>query len=404
MTPQAKITQTSITVRGKRYARHVVTWYDEQKKRQRKTFASSAEADEEAKRVNKLLKSATERETIIRRRIGEDGTKLSSAVLRDAVDALAILKGMGSLVDAAGYFVKHARPDAGEKTIAECCDLFLKRCESEGLRPATLRSYRQQIERMARELGGSTKMNEITIHVFEPWLNKAAKSQGSRKSYLRHLGAFFNYAIARGFMVTNPTANLGSKGDKNIVRYLTPAEADLLLTTAANSAPELVPYIAIGLFAGLRPSEMHGENTEHPPLDWRHIYLAGDKPHIDIKPEQDKNRRGRRVDISKNLLLWLAPHVRDAGPVEYSRSRFQTLLKAARVAYSKDVMRHTFGTWHHAMHRHKGETAVQLGDTIETVTKHYVNDYVHQEDAAAFWAIVPKGDKAVIRFREQKAS
>ncbi len=360
MTQQAKSTETAVTVRGKRYPRFVVTWYDEQKKRQRKTFATKAEAEAEKKRVDHDLDIRAEREKIIRTRIGEDGTKLTADVLRDAVDAIATLKGHGKLTDAATYFMKYAKPDGGEKTIGECQALFLARCESEGLRPATVRSYRQQIERLVRDIGKATKMHAITLHVFEEWLSKAAKTQGTRKSYIRHLGAFFNYAIARGFMVDNPTAHLSAKGDKNIVRYWSPEESARVLSAATSTAPELVPYIAIGLFAGLRPSEMHGEQTEHPPLDWQDIHLNGDRPHIDVKPEQDKNRRGRRVDIAANLLKWLAPHVQDAGPIAYSRGRFEAVITAAGVRYSKDVMRHSFGTWHHAQHRHKGETAVQL--------------------------------------------
>lgn len=403
MTQQAKITTTTITVRGKAYSRHVVTWYDADKKRQRKTYSTATEAEAEAKRLNHEFKISGDREKIIRRRIGEDGTKLNAETLRDAVDALAILKNMGTLTDAARYFVKYAKPEGGEKTVEECRSLFLKRCEDEGLRPATIRSYSQQTQRLANDVKGK-KMHEITLHVFEEWLGKVSKSQGTRKSYLRHLGAFFNYAIARGYMVDNPTANLGAKSDKNIVHYLTPAEAVKMLTTACEHDPELVPYIAIGLFAGLRPSEMHGQNTDHGPLDWRNIHLTGDKPHIDLKPEQDKNRNGRRVDISKNLLAWLAPHAMERGEIEYSRPRFEAVVKKSGVQYRKDAMRHSFGTWHHAMHRHKGETAVQLGDTIETVTKHYVNDYVEQSDAVKFWAIAPKGEANVIELRQQKAS
>ncbi len=397
MTQQAKITKTTATVRGQSYTRYVVRWY-EGKKRQRKTFSTLAEAEAEAKRKDHDFKIAGDREKIIRKRIGEDGTKLTADALRDAVEALAVLKDYGSLTDAATYFMKYANPKGGEKTIEECRDLFLKRCETEGLRPATIRSYSQQTKRLCNDMKGM-KMHEITLHVFEEWLSKVSKSQGTRKSYLRHLGAFFNYAIARGYMVDNPTANLGAKSDKNIVHYLTPAEAHKMLVAAEDLHPELVPYIAIGLFAGVRPSEMHGQNTDHAPLDWQHIHLTGDKPHIDLKPEQDKNRNGRRVDISKNLLKWLLPYAQERGAIEYSRPRFEAIVKQAGIQYRKDAMRHSFGTWHHAMYHHKGETAVQLGDTIDTVTKHYVNDYVLQDDAAKFWGIKPNTKGKALRLR-----
>jgi hypothetical protein len=59
-------------------------------------------------------------------------------------------------------------------------------------------------------------------------------------------------------------------------------------------------------------------------------------------------------------------------------------------------MRHSFGTWHWAMHRHEGETAIQLGDTIKTVKTHYVNTRVRERDASAYWDIAPKTEANIV--------
>jgi integrase len=144
-------------------------------------------------------------------------------------------------------------------------------------------------------------VNTITPLQFKEWLSRHTTNQGTRKGYLRTLHAFFQYAVKEKHTAVNPVQNLTVRGDKTPTPYLTPQDAATLLRTAKEHEPELVAYIALGLFAGLRPAELHGENTEHPPLDWSDLHLKAKKPHVDIKPEQDKNREGRFVEITANV-------------------------------------------------------------------------------------------------------
>jgi len=395
-TTKTRVTKSSVSVRGKKYVRYVVSWRDTTGERKRKTFSKLADARRDAEQRDKDEEKRKQVDRIIRNKIGDDASRLSPATLRDAVDALTILKGHATLKDAAAYFMKYAKPDGGTLTLAAGHERFIAKCKAEGLRPATIKSYDDQIKRLCRDLGKGKMLHEITLGVFEGWLGKAAKSQGTRKSYIRHLGAFFQYAVDRKHMVENPARKLRAKMDAKPVTYLSAKDAAKLLTTASIHDPELVPYIALGLFAGLRPSEIHGERTGHAPLDWRCIHIADSEPYIDITPEQDKNREGRHVDMTANLLKWLAPHKQDAGPIVYTRNRFETIVTKSGVTYGKDIMRHSFGTWHWAMHRHEGETAIQLGDTIKTVKKHYVNPRVKQSDAVKYWAVEPVTESNVI--------
>ena len=170
------------------------------------------------------------------------------------------------------------------------------------------------------------------------------------------------------------------------------------MATATAFYADMVPYLAISLFAGLRPVEIHGEHSGHGPLDWRDIDLTKGK--IVVRPEQDKIRRGRNVSVSDNLRAWLMPYRRDSGPVFYQRGQLHSLVKKSEVKYSKDVLRHSFATWHCALHQHEGKTACELGDTLDTVRKHYVNSMVDKDDAASYWSIVPvEADKQMLSIK-----
>jgi len=81
----------------------------------------------------------------------------------------------------------------------------------------------------------------------------------------------------------------------------------------AKSSPDMLPYWAIGLFAGLRPSEIRK-------LDWSGVDL--DEALITVRPT--KTGRKRFVKIQPNFNACLTPHRRDesrvVAPVNFRRS------------------------------------------------------------------------------------
>jgi integrase len=74
----------------------------------------------------------------------------------------------------------------------------------------------------------------------------------------------------------------------------------------SHSRPEMVPFLAIGAFAGLRSAEIER-------LDWSEVHLA-DK-FIEIKAAKAKTASRRIVPITGNLAKWLKDHAKDEGRV-----------------------------------------------------------------------------------------
>jgi superfamily II DNA or RNA helicase len=162
-------------------------------------------------------------------------------------------------------------------------------------------------------------------------------------------------------------------------------------------APELVPYFAIGLFAGLRPdNELAG-------MDWRNIDFEHKTLHVEAASA--KTRRERYVDMSANLIDWLQPYRQQSGRIAYNRQRFDLVREKAglipprpHVGYydlkrangkmfkqkkygprkgdtiwKPDVMRHTFASYHLAAHNDANKTAAQLGHgaQLDMLFQHY---------------------------------
>ena len=175
--------------------------------------------------------------------------------------------------------------------------------------------------------------------------------------------------------------------DETEVEAYTVEEARRILQTASASPlpSKVVPVIALGMFAGLRPAEVQG-------LDWADVSLAARR--VRVSPETAKRRRARYVDMSDNLIEWLAPYAQESGPVApplitYRRERAR-IMEAAGCTLLKDGFRHSFGTYHLAAFEDPAKTALAMGhrSNQDIVFTNY-RKLVTREEGQTFWQIRP---------------
>ncbi|MBE7496865.1 MAG: site-specific integrase [Verrucomicrobiaceae bacterium] len=163
---------------------------------------------------------------------------------------------------------------------------------------------------------------------------------------------------------------------------LSPADTAALLAAAPD---EIVPALAIGFFAGLRTAEIER-------LDWREIDLR--RGFIEITAEKAKSSQRRLVEITANLRAWLEPHAQRSGPVRLTemrhKDRFDLARKAAGIAWPANACRHSFASYHLALHQDAAKTALQLGHTNTAVLFQHYREIATPEDAKAFFAITPQ--------------
>jgi integrase len=169
-----------------------------------------------------------------------------------------------------------------------------------------------------------------------------------------------NFAVRRGYALKNPADRLElPKIVHDEPRVLTVDEARrLLAATLFSDRHPLLPacraYLAIGMFAGIRPEEMER-------LEWSHVMLS--TATITIKFANAKARDRRIVDIAPNLGRWLQPLAKQRGkvltqPIEDLRAAARGVLGLPK--WPSDVLRHTYASYHYAMHRNEQETKHQM--------------------------------------------
>ena len=148
----------------------------------------------------------------------------------------------------------------------------------------------------------------------------------------------------------------------------------------------MTPFIAIGLFAGLRTREIAV-------LDWKDVDLA--EKTINFHATKTKARARRIVEISDNLGAWLLPYSAKAGPVTPGRYRqwFEDIRRSAAIdPWPRNAMRHSAASYHLAAHRHESLTQAMLGHESGKMLFSNYRELVKPKDAAAYWQIMPSAE------------
>ena len=193
--------------------------------------------------------------------------------------------------------------------------------------------------------------------------------------------ALFSSGVERGFCASNPVkAAFKPKVVPGEAGILSVGELSQLLEA---SPDELIPFVSIGAFAGLRRSELQA-------LDWAQVDFESEL--IEITAANAKSSRRRFVKIQPNLLQWLLPHARPSGKVTPANLRelLDVAREAAGIPWPSNCLRHTFASAHLAAFENSGETASQLGHQSSGIVFAHYRQLIRPKDALLYWELRPE--------------
>jgi len=175
--------------------------------------------------------------------------------------------------------------------------------------------------------------------------------------------------------------------DRSEIAILTPEQVRLLLSAAQAQTPELVAYLAIAVFAGVRPTELQRLTWQDVNLDLRYVHIGG---------AAAKGRSERYVDIEDVLAEWLKQYGGESGQVcpgdtyvftkLFNKAREEAGLKES---WKPDVLRHTYASYHVAKYERKDKTALMMGHSVKMLDRHYRKP-LHRSHVKEFWSILPQ--------------
>jgi Site-specific recombinase XerD len=364
-----------------------VTWPRIGKGRHRQFFKDQAEA-----------KTFLQAKLVEQKNYGIAGTSFSERQRAEYLECAEALQPFNATIrDAVKFYLPHLRATNRTCTAAELVDELLKAKRADGASTRYLNDLRSRLGIFADVFDGRP-VASITSPMIDGWLRSLSdKETGNRLSpttrnhFRRLLGVAFSFARQHGYCVDNPaTATSRAKEVETAVGILSPEQTARLLESATS---DIVPFIAIGAFAGLRRAEIER-------LDWREVDLQSGL--IEVTASNAKSARRRLVKIQPNLVQWLQPHAQLSGNV--TPAGLNNLLMAAReaagiVEWPPNALRHSFASYHLARFSDAAALALELGHTSSSLVFQHYRQLVKPKDAERYWKIAPAvSGKKVVQF------
>ncbi len=154
--------------------------------------------------------------------------------------------------------------EGSQGRLADLIELYILRCNVEGKSQATIRAYRETLERfarMAREEGFPVRIEEIGAEHLYVYLGRyTGHALETRHRYFREVRCFFNWLVDAGYVSDSPfRAMKNVRLPRRIVRPFSAEEVARLLEACDGSRPVGVRDRAIVmtlLDTGVRCSEL----------------------------------------------------------------------------------------------------------------------------------------------------
>ena len=337
-------------------------------------FKTRAEAAAEVMRQKTLLE-----------RHSREAVGLSQRELSDFITAKMKLGEYGETINDA---VRH-RLDYLERvrrsgiTVAQLANEVVEAKRKDGRSLKYVYDLNSKLSRFCRDFG-NRPIAAATVEEIDKWLRDLDCSPKSRAQYRANIGVLFSHAERLGMIDRNPIPRTAKpKLVDSPPEIFTVDELRSLLEAASGGAPDVLPILAIGAFAGVRDAEIKR-------LDWSEVDLS--RGHIEIKGAKAKSARRRIIPIQPNLAAWLRPYRGMNGRIvpEGARKKLDRVRKAAALAHwPQNGLRHSFASYRLAATHNAPLVAAELGHTSPQMLYSTYREVVLPEEAERYWKIAP---------------
>ena len=202
---------------------------------------------------------------------------------------------------------------------------------------------------------------------------------------------FFGWAKIQNYALENIcTADkfpkIQIKANEQEIRIFTVDETRKVFSYALLNHPELLTYVTLCTFCGIRPAEV--DRMTWSLVDWEQKLI-----HLKLT----KTNHYRTIHLHPTAYQWLklafesgSPIGKDFAPTPAKKLKHMCPLRD-HMGWSKwpaDIMRHSFGSYHVSLTRNVGDTALEMGNSEGIIKNHYLA-MVTPNDCTDFWAITP---------------
>jgi integrase len=402
--------------------------YYQDKKRIRSTFAEFADAEREARDVATRLASSNavvltlssaDRAAWLRAKelLAPTGTAIEVAAAEYA-HAKRLL-GETSLIQAVEYFIKQHPIKIPPRELEVVINDLLEAKRQDGVSQAYLKHLRYDLEKFNKAF--QCPIGSVTGNQIDEWLRSLGVAPRTRNNLRNSVQTLFNFAKARRYLPRDhdELASVAvAKDNGGAIEIFTPTELGELLAQAPDI---LVPFLALGAFAGIRHAEVLR-------LDWRDIHF--DDGLIEVRANKAKTASRRLIPLADNLRAWLEDYRETSGLVCSSKNVAKQICQIVRQVnaerkakrkmaglktrrkdddswlfkWKHNALRHSYISYRVAQTQDVAKVSLEAGNSPQMIFKHY-RELVRPKDAEAWFNIKPDNrDEGKVVQLEQKVA
>jgi integrase len=266
------------------------------------------------------------------------------------------------------------------KTLGAAVDDLIRAKTLANRRPSYIKSLSQYLGQFSRGRE-SMPLCHITLEHVESWFMGRSEAICTRASNVWRLSALFSFAIRRGWIQDNPCRRLEAvQVDREVPVIFTVAQCRAMLEFARKTFPRFIPWLALALFAGVRPDELRR-------LTWASVDLEA--RHVVIDVAASKVRRRRITPLDEAAVRWLK--LGGDLPIAHVMKRRYIRRIRDHLALEKwppDGLRHTAASMMLAKTDNATLVSRWLGNSSRILLDHYI-ELVKKDEVEAFWKLFP---------------
>ena len=228
-------------------------------------------------------------------------------------------------------------------------------------------------------------MPEYSLEDIEPehltdFLESRHISGRTWNNYRRDFHVAFGWAVAGGYLLTNPAALVPEAAEDPInAQVLLPAEFSKLLQSAEKG---LRPVLALQGLAGLRRAEVEQ-------IDWDEINFESGR----IVAKKTKSDKWRYIHLRPNLQAWLeqvpTERLGRVCKVRYREALDRARANAKILQWPHNCLRHSFSSYHLVAEENEARLQMELGHSTPRLLIEHYRAIVTPANAQAWWTLVP---------------
>jgi|GEM_PF-5324253 len=330
------------------------------------------------------------------KRYGVEAGTISASLTHDAITAKEILKPFQTtLTEAARFYATHLAKREYSIPLKKALDeWFLFKRSNDKLSKKTITTNEDKAKIL--EPLHDKLVFDISPANLQELFNASKLSECTKYNTRRILSEFFLWCKTPGreYIQHNPCEFVEVSYTPGEVKILNVEQCGTLLETAKKSRwpDEFVPYVAIGLFMGLRPE------AELQPLRWEHVHFNTNEIEVYSTKIKDK----RYISITSELSKLLLQHKKQSGLIVSTvnfRKRWDAIKLLAGFDESNpwpnDAMRHSFASYWLSMSKEgvkgfeggKPRLAEIMENSIRIIDLHY-RRAIPKDEAEKFWGLL----------------